>query len=361
MADPLRRELIARDAFVKSDNAFQRRARLLQCLWREASGLEAGRRNGKDVGSRINPGPGGTADYRNFLTETIAEVAKLELAEVEAENRRNVALSSVAPGAGAGEAEVREPAMLEADAVETSGDSAPTPAKPAKPAPTRWSSERLLVDLVASQPMMLNLVGELVVAPETFAKVLQGIPALRLSDKATVEAVELRRAGTKSPGFVDLLIEYTDEERQQCRLGFRVRYTENFRVGALKPEPEWNRIAGGISKEFADELVEPPLQQVWIDYLALREIAAADGVGADRVRFVQVHPGDNFRAQDVAYRFNDFVGRGVEVVTLEEFVGAIEAVVDEPWVTEFRERYLGFEVIDELLESEVAVEEEFDL
>ncbi len=320
MADLLRSELKARDAFVKGDNAFQRRARLLQCLWRESVGLDPGSRNGKPKGARLSSatqprsdaGPDDDPDrLANFLTDTISNVARLELAEV-------------------GDPETDR----------------------------RWSTDRVRLELIASQPMLINLFGELIVDPVVLTAVLSQLWAPAESTTsvggpkegiAEVTAVELRRPATIVPGVVDVLVEFRGHDGNDSLLGFRVRYAENFRVGAVDPDPAWDAVATG-----PDELAAPPLQQVWLDYLALREVATELGVPAERTWFVQLHPAENFRAADVAGRFLDVVNvvgldDRCEVVSLERFVESVSEVVADDWVGEFAERYLGFVLVDELL------------
>ncbi len=54
---------------VTGDNAWQRRARLLQGLWRKRTGLEAGEQAKKCLGSRISIADGEPPALANFLSE----------------------------------------------------------------------------------------------------------------------------------------------------------------------------------------------------------------------------------------------------------------------------------------------------
>jgi PD-(D/E)XK nuclease superfamily len=77
--------------FVASDNAFQQRARLLQALWREGQGLPIGAKsNGEPLGSRI-PLEMAKETLANFLTDTIRESVRRELAAVRGGSHQLIA------------------------------------------------------------------------------------------------------------------------------------------------------------------------------------------------------------------------------------------------------------------------------
>ena len=97
---------------VATDNAFQRRARLLQAMWRESRGLPIGARGSVPLGSRL-PLASAATDGSNFLTANI---------------RRSVRECVEAKAAGSGQ-------LIE--------------------------EERLYANLLSSQPLCFNLFGEL--------------------------------------------------------------------------------------------------------------------------------------------------------------------------------------------------------
>ena len=65
-------------AFVATDNAFQRRARLLQSLWRDEQGLPPGEHRGRLLGSRLGM-PSAKDSLANYLTDTIRNVVRREV------------------------------------------------------------------------------------------------------------------------------------------------------------------------------------------------------------------------------------------------------------------------------------------
>jgi len=63
---------------VKSDNAFQRKARLLQALWREERRLPIGEHRGRALGSRLAM-PAAQHELLNYITDPIREVVRREV------------------------------------------------------------------------------------------------------------------------------------------------------------------------------------------------------------------------------------------------------------------------------------------
>lgn len=62
----------------RSDNEWQRTARLRQALWREANDLPIGEHRGNPLGSRIAM-PHAEETLANYVTETIQEVVRVEV------------------------------------------------------------------------------------------------------------------------------------------------------------------------------------------------------------------------------------------------------------------------------------------
>ncbi len=65
-------------AYILADNEFQRRARILQSIWRVECGYSIGEHNGKPLGSRL-PMPWAEHTLANYLTEPIKEVLRREV------------------------------------------------------------------------------------------------------------------------------------------------------------------------------------------------------------------------------------------------------------------------------------------
>lgn len=65
------------DVWVQGDSTFQRRARLLQGLWREERGLPIGRHKGAPLGSRLAM-PQAEQELWNFLTPAVGQLVRTE-------------------------------------------------------------------------------------------------------------------------------------------------------------------------------------------------------------------------------------------------------------------------------------------
>jgi PD-(D/E)XK nuclease superfamily protein len=76
-------ELCARHhVLVATDNAFQRRARLQQALWREEQRLPVGEHRGRPLGSRLAM-PSAKDTLSNYLTDPIRAVVRREVLDPE--------------------------------------------------------------------------------------------------------------------------------------------------------------------------------------------------------------------------------------------------------------------------------------
>src|SRR5258708_7305678 len=78
MGDALEELCSQHYVLVPTDNAFQRRARLRQALWREEQELAIGDHRGRPLGSRLAM-PSAKDALTNYLTETIRDVIRREV------------------------------------------------------------------------------------------------------------------------------------------------------------------------------------------------------------------------------------------------------------------------------------------
>ncbi len=311
MASPTWEELEAHKVAVKGDAPWQRRLRLLQARWREEMGLPIGMQSGREgtepraLGSRIEAKEA-ERSYSNFLTDTIRKVVRATLEKEENEPQGKLI-----------------------------------------------KKQRLLEDLLSSQPMCFNLFGELQAdlgAATAWAKHLwpDRVDAVtRVEFEHSPGRRDERYLGNRTA--FDVYLEHTVPGGGLGFIGIEAKYHEDLAEPPAETRARVLEVARG-SGLFAEEalttLAQPPLQQIWFDHLlALSMLQADRGRWGDNGLFVFLHPAANEPSYRVVpeYQRNLKAHRTFQRMTLEECVGALQATVGAPWVHAFGRRYLDRE------------------
>lgn len=293
---------------VSADNAFQRRARLLQSFWREDQGLPIGEHRGQPLGSRL-PMPRAQERLENFLTENIRDCVRREVIEASAGDERLI------------------------------------------------QPDRLFANLLSSQPLCFNLFAELQADLALATAVLARLPPDRIGEVTAIRfehspgRCDLRFTGDRSAH--DVFVEYTSPTGGRGFVGIEVKYHEAMRDKPSKPQPRRDEIAdamGIFRPEHRAALADKPLEQMWRDHLLAGSLVLAD-VGFDEGTFAFVYPERNDRCADAVARYAETLSDDATFRpwTLESVVGAIAAECDAAWVGQVRGRYLDFERVDALL------------
>jgi hypothetical protein len=291
---------------IEGDRSWQRRLRLTQALWREKQGLPIGTRSdSKPLGSRIAM-PQAKKDLSNFLTDSVREVVRTELA---AEVTR------------------REEKLI--------------------------SEPRIYEDLLSSQPLCFNLFGEmkadLLIATAWARHLWPGRveQVTRLEFEHSPGRRDERYLGNRTA--FDVYLEHTVPDGGEGFIGIEVKYHESLEVKAAEIRPRVREVATASADTFDQgalkELAAPPLQQVWFDHLLALSMLEADGARwSKNGLFVLMHP----VANEACYRVvNAYVAklrehRTFQRMTLEEAVAALRVTCDGEWVEAFQERYLRY-------------------
>lgn len=289
---------------------FQRRARILQSMWRQERGFPCGEHLGpsgvRPLGSRL-PMPWAQETLANFLTEQVRDVVRAEVCH---------------PRASAGKL---------------------------------YGKPRIFNDLLSSQPLCFNLFGEL-----TTDLPLASETARRLSHGRFTEVTSI--AFEHSPGRGDA--RYLNDRSAfdvflRCRtagggrgfVGIEVKYHENLRGTAGGHKPEYDDVADKMGCFVADRepLMRSPLQQIWRDHLLVGVTQIVDGY--DDGLFVMLYPQDNLHVSAALddYRRQISNEGSFAAWTIEDVVGSLRDASDALWIGAFRDRYLAFATIDELL------------
>lgn len=292
---------------VSDDNTFQRRARLLQSLWREARGLPMGeRRPGVPLGSRL-PVAFAETSLANFHSENI---------------RRSVEECLASKRAGSGQ-------LVDVD--------------------------RLYANLLSSQPLCFNLFGELqadlALATRVFSALwptrVQAVTAIRFEHSPGRS--DLTFTGDRSA--FDVFIEHTVPTGGTGFIGIEVKYHEDLVVKTAEHRPRYDEVAramGCFVEAQLPALRRAPLEQIWRDHLLAGSMLATGEWAAGL--YVFLYPEGNVHCARAAASYAECLTNGTtfEAVTLERIVAELARHTDAGWVLELHDRYLGWSKIDAL-------------
>lgn len=293
-------------AFVSSDNAFQRRARVLQALWREKQGLKRGQHRGRPLGSRIAM-PQAQDDRSNFLTDTIRKAVWDEVLGPDRDRDK------------------------------------------------LYGQPRIFNDLLSSQPLCFNLFAELqadlALASKFFAAMTRG----RVEKVTGVEfEYSPGRGDPRFTGDRSAFDVYVEQETKAKRgfIGIEVKYHEGLGDQPAPHRTRYDGIAKGM-QVFRDDkggkLRCKPLQQIWRDHLLAGSLLLDRASGFNDGMFVILYPRDNERCANAvtAYRACLANEQTFAAWTLEDVATAIKSAGAGAWIDAFVDRYLAFDKLEE--------------
>jgi hypothetical protein len=302
--------LLRHHVLVGTDNAFQRRARLLQALWREERGFPVGVHRGEQLGSRIEPSHA-RSTLSNFLTEGIRDVV------------RDAVL-----GAGRTEGQLIQ-------------------------------EDRLFANLLSSQPLCFNLFGELARDLELATRVFRELAPARVERVTSIlfehspGRGDARFTGDRSA--FDVFITYDSTSGAAGFFGIEVKYHEALGDPAASHRARYDELAASMGCFVSDRsaLEKPPLQQIWRDHLLAGAMLDA-GLGYDEGVFVFLAPTDNVACRRAVARYRKHLTSESSFAawSLEEVVATVQRVTRAHWVDDLHDRYLAFSRVDALIERE---------
>jgi hypothetical protein len=303
--------LVRHHVLVPSDNPFQKRARLLQALWREGQGLPVGEHRGQPLGSRLAM-PAAKDTLANYLTETIRAVVRREVLDPE-----------------------RSQGKL-------------------------YGQPRIFNDLLSSQPLCFNLFGELQEDLGLASRALRRVTQGRI-ERVTAIAFEhspgrrdSRYTGDRSA--FDVFVEYATSRGRRGFAGVEVKYHESLGDEPAPHRERYDELAAAMGcfvADASDRLKNKPLQQIWRDHLLAGSLLLDEKAGCADGFFAFLHPKDNEPCVRASESYRACLANGETFVpwTLEALVDAIKLEGGGSWVESFARRYLAFNTIDSLLAS----------
>lgn len=249
--DELAAELFALEAIDKQP--FQRRARVLQAIWRTERAYACGEHRSKGttrpLGSRLVM-PWAKDTLANFLTEGIREVVRLEVLDP-----------------------VRSKGKL-------------------------FGKPRLFNDLLSSQPLCFNLFSELRANLGLATKLIGHLTDGRFSDVVAIEFEHSPSRGdarySHDRSAFDAFFACRTRTGGRGFVAVEVKYHENLANSAAPHRPRYDEVAasmGCFRPDAAAALRGAPLQQIWRDHLLCGAMRGADGY--DDAQFVMLYPREN--------------------------------------------------------------------
>lgn len=292
----------------EAGNAFQRRARLLQSIWREGQGypmgIHTGRHGERLLGSRLVM-PWAEETLANYLTDTIRDTVRTEVLDP-----------------------VRSQGKL-------------------------FARPRIFDDLLSSQPMCFNLFAELKANLSLATAVFRDITVGRVCE---VTAIEFEHSpGRGDPRYTgdrsafDVFVEFTTASGGDGFLGIEVKYHEDLKGKPSSHKARYDEVAenmGCFRTDNRDRLRAMPLQQIWRDHLLAGALRSVDGY--DDGMFVFLRPRGNAACAEAVKAYQVCLtddGSFAEWI-LEDVVEALRKHTDAEWVDQFHDRYLAFERVD---------------
>jgi len=284
-------------AMVPGDSLFQRRARVLQSLWRAEQGYEAGTHRGRPLGSRL-PMPWAEESLANYLTDAIRAV-------------------------------VRHEVTPEAQGL--------------------YGYPRIYDNLLSSQPLCFNLFAELEQDRTLATAVLRDLMGDRVHE---VNAVRFEHSpGRGDPRYTDdnsafdVYLEFSGPAHTRGFVGVEVKYHESLQDREAKHRPRYDVVVaeiGCFDEHKLAGLQKRPLQQLWRNHLLAGSLQLVDGF--DEGISVFLYPQDNLRCAHAAEDYRGCLARqgSFAVWTLEAVAAALKRHTASPWVDVFIDRYLDF-------------------
>ncbi len=290
---------------------FQRRARILQAIWREEQGFPCGEQRSKSgsrpLGSRL-PMPWAQESLANFFPQA-REVVRSEVCDPKLSKGK------------------------------------------------LYGKPRIFNDLLSSQPLCFNLFAGLRLDLALASRLVRGLTAGRFCE---VQAIGFEYSpGRRDPRYLadrsafDVFLECTTLSGGRGFVAIEVKYHENLLGPAGTHRDRYDEVAtqmGCFSPSTRDALKSSPLQQIWRDHLLAGVTRYVDGY--DDALFVMLYPKDNRHVSDAvaAYRscLSD-VGSFADW-TLEDVCDRLRQRSQVEWIGVFTDRYLAFSKVTERLE-----------
>jgi hypothetical protein len=289
-------------AFEKVDiSDFQRKARLLQSLWRTEKGYDCGLFQGRKLGNLL-PMPWARDTLNNYLSDTIKQVVKREVFNSSADGKL-------------------------------------------------YGKPRIFNNLLSSQPLCFNLFAELQQDLSLATKVFRQLCPHRID---TVLSIEFEHSpGRRDMNYTgdrsafDVYVEFLNDSNEKGFIGIEVKYHENLKNKPAKMRDRYFEAAsvmGCFKENCLDILQRSPLEQIWRDHLLAGSLLYSSKDNFRDGFYVFLFPQDNLHCQEAVEQYKQCltIDRTFQSWTLENVVSIIKEHTDKKWIDDLIDRYLEF-------------------
>jgi len=295
-------------AYEKSDKSeFQRKARILQSIWKEKKGYEIGEHKGKNRGNYL-PMPWAKKTLNNYLSDTIKKVLLHEL-----ENNDSKKL---------------------------------------------YGKPRIYNNLLSSQPLCFNLFAELQQDLRLATKVFNKLAPDSIKEVTKIDFEY--SPGKGDPKFTgdrsafDVYVEFKTANDERGFIGIEVKYHENLQNAPARMRERYFEVAKEMScfkGDCFEILQKNPLEQIWRDHLLVGSILNRDDF--EDGFFAFLYPKDNLHCRDAVQDYKKCLSddKTFREWFLEDVANAIKEKTDEGWIGDLIDRYLNFDKIDGVINA----------
>lgn len=319
MLDPPRGLLERHQVVVDKDRRFQRRARLLQAIWREEKDLPIGERKPRNnLGSRL-PAAFGEKTGKNMMTDAARLAARREL-------------DAAHPPRGSHR--------------RASGQNI--------------QKDRLWANLLSSQPLAFNLFANFENNLGAASRVLRRLWPTRIGTITKMlfehSPGRLSSTFTSDKTAFDIYFEQTTPSGGRGFVGIEVKYAENMNDAPAEHRTRYDEVTEAMAcfrREKLGELRRRPIEQIWRDHMLMGSMLLDARSHWDDALYLFLYPKDNDQCADAVEQYVSCLSDrcGFEAVTMEAIVDAIEHEANGRWIHDIRDRYLGWHKIDRLIEG----------
>lgn len=306
------------NAYYKADSAFAANARLHQCRWAKGNNLQFAKRSRKVEGQQV-PLPA-LWNYIDIEHEPSAKAAFLN-------ERVHRVVQTVLADNNKAKGKARK--MIRVD--------------------------RLLGNLLSSQPLAFNLFAELSLDLERATQVFRQLMGKPIDRVTSVQFEHSPGRGdvsfTGDHSAMDVFVEYESKGKRGF-VGIEVKYAEHLKDDPATYKERYTEVAsssGAFTREGLQELTTMPrsMEQIWRDHLLCLSITQVMKETYDEGYFMFLYPRSNGECVKAVARYQKLLADSSSFmpVQMEDMVQAIAENGDPAFADQFSKRYLAFEEV----------------
>lgn len=211
--------------------------------------------------------------------------------------------------------------------------------------------DRLWANLLSSQPLAFSLFADLACNLDLATCVLRRVWPERIAAVTRIEFEYSPGRGsakyTSDRTAFDVYVEHSTPRGGRGFIGIEVKYHEALTDKPAKHRARYDDVTGAMQcfkPERVSGLRVKPVEQLWRDHMLAGAMLLEASAGWETALYAFLYPEGNVACGRAVLLYRDLLAdaRTFDAVTLETFLGVLQAEVEWPWVAELRDRYLGW-------------------